>query len=80
MKEIQLRYFAIVREQTQKSSETVHTDCNTVGELFLELKSKYKLTSEISDIRFALNQNYVERDASIRGGEQIVFIPPVAGG
>ncbi len=80
MKEIQIRYFAILREQTQKTLETILTDAHTVGDLFLELKNKYNLTSEISDIRFALNQNYVERDTAIQGGEQIVFIPPVAGG
>jgi molybdopterin synthase sulfur carrier subunit len=80
MKKIHVRYFAILREQMQKSSETILTDCNTVGELFLELKQKHNLTSEIENIRFALNQNYVERDTLIQGDENIVFIPPVAGG
>ncbi len=79
-KEIHIRYFARLREETQRATETVVTESASVGELFLELKKKYSLSSEMDMIRFALNQSYVSSDTKIQGGEQLVFIPPVAGG
>lgn len=77
---ITVRYFAMLREQTQKSSEQIETECQTPADLFLELQNKYHFTLDLKNIRVAINQDYVHLNTPIKNGDELVFIPPVAGG
>ncbi len=77
---ITVRYFAMLREQAQKSSEQLETNSQTPADLFLELKKKYQFTLELKSIRVAINQEYAPLDTKLTRGDELVFIPPVAGG
>ncbi len=79
-KNIKVRYFALLREQTQKSTEILETRSKTPEELFEELKDKYHFTLDFNSVRVAINEKYASSDTEISNGDELVFIPPVAGG
>ena len=80
VRQIRLRYFAILRERVGSSSEKRETTSTTVGELYNEIKEEKDFGLEKESIRIALNGDFVELDCSLSDGDEIVFIPPVAGG
>ena len=77
---IRIRFFAVLREQAGCSSLEVKTPANTPGELYRELQGSHKLTFAEKLLRVAVNERYVAMDTSLQAGDQVVFIPPVAGG
>ena len=77
---VSLRYFAILREHVGSSCEKRETTSTTVGELYNEIKEEKDFGLEKESIRIALNGDFVELDCSLSDGDEIVFIPPVAGG
>ena len=50
------------------------------GELYNEIKEEKDFGLEKEFIRIALNGDFVELDCPLSDGDEIVFIPPVAGG
>ena len=80
MKTIHIRYFALLKEERGMNSETLQTDCQTVHDLYIYLKSThgFKLSPEI--LRVSLNGQYVHWQTHINDNDEVVFIPPVAGG
>jgi len=80
VRQIRLRYFAILREHVGSSCEKRETTSTTVGELYNEIKEEKDFGLEKESIRIALNGDFVELDCSLSDGDEIVFIPPVAGG
>ena len=80
VRQVRLRYFAILREHAGISCEKRETTSTTVGELYNEIKEEKDFGLEKEFIRIALNGDFVELDCSLSDGDEIVFIPPVAGG
>jgi molybdopterin synthase sulfur carrier subunit len=77
---VRLRYFAILREHIGSSCEKRETTSTTVGELYNEIKNEKDFGLEKESIRIALNGDFVDLDCSLSDGDEIAFIPPVAGG
>lgn len=80
MNEIKILYFASLREQRGLSSENIKTDCQTALELWKSLAEEHKLKMELNFLKVAVNEEYVDFSYQLQNGDQIVFIPPVAGG
>ena len=80
MKSVQLTHFALLRDQRGLSSETHETSTETVGELYDELAALYCFTLPRNFVKAALNSEFVPMDTPFESGDEIVFIPPVAGG
>ena len=80
MKTINILYFASLREQRGVSSESVQTECRTALELWKTLSRDHKLHMSLDILKVAANDEYVDFNYSLCEGDQIVFIPPVAGG
>lgn len=78
--EIQIQYYASFREQASKSVEVIEIEEATVGELYQIIKSKYNFDLSGSDVKYAINDSFVEADAKLNDKDQLVFIPPVGGG
>lgn len=76
MKRVQVQYFAVFREQKGLSHETVETNAATLCELYDELG--LRLPRHL--VRASLNLAFEPLESKIADGDQIVFIPPVAGG
>ncbi|AWT60772.1 MAG: Molybdopterin synthase sulfur carrier subunit [Candidatus Moanabacter tarae] len=79
-KNVRLQYFALLREQRGLSYESRITSAVTLKDLFAELKKEYELGLEAEDLKVAVNGEFTELSASLKDGDEIVFIPPVAGG
>ena len=80
VRQVRIRYFAILREHVGISSEERETTSTTVEELYGEIKEEKGFNLEKEFIRFACNGDFVDLDCSLTDGDEIVFIPPVAGG
>ena len=80
MPTIHLHYFAQLREQRGRESETVTSACVTAAALFEELRGRHGFTLAADNVRVAVNEEFVDWDVALRDGDHVVFIPPVAGG
>ena len=79
---IRIRYFASLREITEKSEEalTLPTDA-TVASLRDTLLERYpRLQTVMERAVCAVNHHYVSLEAVLHEGDEVVFIPPVGGG
>lgn len=80
MPQITIEYFAILREQRGASHEELQTAAATPAELYDELRRQYGFTLPGDRVRAAVNGAFVESTETLRDGDQVVFVPPVAGG
>lgn len=80
MNDIKILYFASLREQRGLSSESLKTECRTALDLWNTLSHEHKLDMKLEILKVAANDEYVDFSYQLKSGDQIVFIPPVAGG
>jgi sulfur-carrier protein len=84
--QIQLKFFASVREALGTSSEslTIPDDINTVAALREYLLARGGVWAEAlahgRALRMAVNQQMVNGDAFLNDGAEVAFFPPVTGG
>lgn len=77
---IQIRFFAVLREQAGRGLLDLTTAAGTPAELYRELQAGHGLRLSPALLRVAVNGRYTSMDATLQAGDQVVFIPPVAGG
>lgn len=79
---VQMRYFAVVREQLGTSKDTLElADGSTVGQaLDLALAGSPRLLNAQSAMMVMVNQTYQPRDHVLADGDEVAIIPPVSGG
>ena len=77
---LQVRYYAILREQAGKSDESLETSAATPAALFAELRARYPFTLQAQQLKVAVNAEFREWQTPLKEGDSVVFIPPVAGG
>lgn len=77
---ISVQYFAILREQRGTTRETLTTAAATPVALYDELRGRHGFTLPADRVRAAVNGEFVAAGVSLRDGDVVVFIPPVAGG
>lgn len=80
MKSINVKYFALLREEAKTDKEEVTVPCRTYGELYLHLKEKHQFSLPVEMIQVAVNDEFSHLNHEIAEGARVVFIPPVAGG
>jgi molybdopterin converting factor subunit 1 len=73
-------YFAMLREQARRDEETRETNAATVAALYAELAQAYQFTIPVTALRAAVNGAFVPMNTALRDGDEVTFIPPVAGG
>ncbi|CAN5401479.1 hypothetical protein BH11ARM2_BH11ARM2_37470 [soil metagenome] len=78
MPTVNVRYFALFRERAGCDRERLITSAETVGELYAELQPRLGL--EPTQVRGAVNGEFVQQDHRLTEGDEVVFVPPVAGG
>ena len=79
-KTITVAYFAQLRELVGSDSELIETDSETPAGLFEEIRAKYHIPLKRKGMMVAVNGDFTDWAHPITDGEEIVFIPPVAGG
>lgn len=79
---VRVLYFASVRDQTGRPQEEIELgEGATAGDLLTELSSRYpRLGGLVSSLMVSVNQDYAEKTAALRDGDEVALIPPVSGG
>jgi len=77
---LKLKFFASLREIAGKTKETVESDAKTPRELWQSIVTIYPNTLEESSLKVAVNYHYESWDYLLKDGDEVAFIPPVAGG
>jgi sulfur-carrier protein len=77
---VSVAYFAILREQRGLNEESLSTEARTPGELYAELLTRHGFTLGSRFVRVAVNEEFVAMDKPLADGDEVIFIPPVAGG
>ena len=80
MKEITIQYYAVLRERRGLSKEKIRTKAVTAKDLYWDLDKKYHFAMAQDILRVAVNNEFADWDTKIKNGDEILFIPPVAGG
>lgn len=79
-KKVHVRYYALLREERGRSQETIETRAQTPLELYRDLQTKYNFKLKTNLLRVAINDGFCSWDSRLKDGDNIIFIPPVAGG
>ena len=79
---VRLLYFAVLRDIAGTSAADVELPSGArAADVWERLRAEHR---ELSDYRqppmVAVNEEYVEPDQVLRDGDELAFIPPVAGG
>ncbi len=77
---IDVQYYALLREQAGRSSESLVTTAGTPRELYHELRQRYPFSLAPEMLRVAVNSEFGDWSQRLGEGDSVVFIPPVAGG
>lgn len=77
---VTVKYFAILREQRGLSEERLTLPPLTAGDLYDRLRRAHGFTLEPSLVRAAVNRVFAPNGIALNDGDEVVFIPPVAGG
>jgi molybdopterin synthase sulfur carrier subunit len=78
--QVQIKFFAVLREQAGVSALECTTTARTPAELYHELQASHGLQLPATLLRVAINDRYAVMDSPLQAGDRVVFIPPVAGG
>lgn len=80
MKQLNVLYFASLRDATGIGQEQVSTDAVTLQDLYLELQQRHGFALPVERLRVSVDGQFARWDDPARGGSEVVFIPPVSGG
>jgi molybdenum cofactor guanylyltransferase len=78
--QLNIQYYALMREQAGRSDETLETTAATPADLYSELKARYGFTLPREQLKVAVNSEFASWSQRLASGDSVVFIPPVAGG
>lgn len=79
--QVKIRYFASLREKAGKSQEDLTLpspmDLNAIYEM---LSGRYGFSLSAGEVKYSVNNEYVDGTYALKEHDVLVFIPPVAGG
>ena len=78
--QINIQYYALLREQAGRSTETLVTTAATPRELYEQLRERHPFSLAPEMLRVAVNSEFSDWEQRLNAGDSVVFIPPVAGG
>ncbi len=79
-KQIRVQYYALLREERGTSAESITTAATTARELYAELQTRYGFSLGLERLAVAVNDEFKTWDCLLNTEDEVVFIPPVAGG
>lgn len=80
MSRVRIEYFAVLREQAGMNEETIDTSARTAAQLYAQLAERHGFDLEQGRLKLAVNAQFRDWSTELRDGDEVVFIPPVAGG
>lgn len=79
-KSVRVLYFAKLREARGLGEERIETLACTAAGLYEELRFQHRLPLALDHLRCARNGDFCEWSTLLENDDEMVFIPPVAGG
>jgi len=84
MMQLDVLYFAWVRERIGVAKEQVSTDARTVADLVKELSAReerYRVAfQDMAVVKVAVDQILVPLDTPLGSAKEVAFFPPMTGG
>jgi molybdopterin converting factor subunit 1 len=80
MRRVSLRYYALLRDEAGCAAETVQTVAADAASLYEELAARHGFSLGRERLRVAVNAEFSDWSRPLSDGDEVVFIPPVAGG
>jgi len=81
MQEVKVLCFGITKEILGASVLIFSADkFDSVGSIRKYFAEFYPALAQLKSLRIAVNDEYAKDDQVIRGGDEVVLIPPVSGG
>ena len=82
MMKVRLLFFAVLRDIAGTGErDLVLSDGTTARDVWTSLRNEFaKLADYAQPPMTAINEEYADPDAVLRDGDELAFIPPVAGG
>ena len=79
---IRLLFFAVLRDIAGRSEDVIELpDGTRAGDVWQRLRDEHAaLRDYVQPPMIAVNESYVSADERLRDGDELAFIPPVAGG
>ena len=77
---VTVRYFAAFREATGCETETLATSAASPAELFSDCAGRHAGLQNYSSSPVAINDEMAACAATLKDGDEILFVQPVAGG
>ena len=77
---VPVQYFALLREQRGISAEEVTTTAATADALYAELRARHGFTLAAEQLKVAVNGEFAPWTQPLHDHDEVVFLPPVAGG
>ncbi len=77
---LNVQYFALFREQAGKRSEQLNTVASSPALLYTELQQRYGFKLTMNQLKVAINNEFSDWQTTLKSGDHVAFIPPVAGG
>jgi molybdopterin-guanine dinucleotide biosynthesis protein A/molybdopterin converting factor small subunit len=78
--QLKIQYFAVLREERGVSEETLETRAENPAQLFQELADRHGISFPGDRLKVAINDEFTSWETPLHDGDNVVFIPPVAGG
>lgn len=82
--QLDVLYFAWLRERIGLPRETIQTDALTVADLVAELAAMDDwhavAFSDMAAVRVAVDQQLADLSSSLSGAREVAFFPPMTGG
>lgn len=79
-KSLKIGYYALLREQRGISEEALESDAGTPEELYATLKAEHGFSLDVDQLKVVINDTFKPWDTPLQPNDNVVFIPPVAGG
>jgi molybdopterin converting factor subunit 1 len=80
MPRLRLRYFASLREAAGRAAESIETAAATPAALYAELAERHGFRLSQAQLQVAVTSAFANWDRPLADDDEVVFIPPVAGG
>jgi molybdopterin converting factor subunit 1 len=77
---LSILYFARLKSERGLSFEELETDCATLGDLYAHLFAQHNLQTPASHVKTAVNDAFCSHETTLKDGDTVAFMPPMAGG
>ncbi len=77
---VKVRYFASLREQAGRTEEVVADAPINAAALYDRLRRRYGFLLDLNELKVAVNGSFADMNVQLAVDDEVVFIPPVAGG